>query len=75
MASQYNYFTQVLQINGDTKFLFWSEYRQKYPGGYGYSQFSWHLGQLDMAHEAQEHIDPIDRVECSSSGTWSGFGL
>ncbi len=57
LASQYNYFTKELQSNGVTKFLLWSEYRQKCPGGYGYSQFCWHLSQLDKAHQVRAVID------------------
>lgn len=32
-----------------TRYLLWQEYRQDHPGGYGYSQFCYHLEQVSKA--------------------------
>ncbi len=32
-----------------TRHLLWQEYRQDHPGGYGYSQFCYHLGQMSKS--------------------------
>lgn len=47
--SKLDYFAKELQRRGVTKTLLWEEYRQSYPGGYGHSQFSYHLNQQLVA--------------------------
>jgi len=47
--SKLDYFAKELQRRGVTKTLLWEEYRQSYPGGYGHSQFSYHLNQQLIA--------------------------
>jgi transposase len=43
--SQLDYFAKELCRTGVTQTLLWEEYRQSYPGGYGHTQFAFHLGQ------------------------------
>lgn len=57
LAGRYEKFTSELTQPGVTRFLLWSEYRQGYPGGYSYSQFCWHLAQMDKAHNVRAVID------------------
>jgi transposase len=47
--SKLDYFAKELQRKGVTKTLLWEEYRQSYPGGYGHTQFSYHLSQQLIA--------------------------
>lgn len=49
LRDQYEYFCTELSRPGVTRWLLWSEYRQSHPDGYSYSQFCWHLQQLDKA--------------------------
>ncbi len=46
---QLAYFTSELKRVGVTRNLLWEEYRQKYPQGYGYTQFCHHLAQHLLA--------------------------
>ena len=57
LAGRYDYLIAELDKPGVTRFLLWSEYRQGYPGGYSYSQFCWHLAQMDKAHNVRAVID------------------
>ena len=49
--SQIPYFEKELRRPHVTRYLLWQEYREEYPGGYGYSQFCFHLGQLLKARQ------------------------
>lgn len=49
LVERYDYFCSELQRAGVTRWLLWSEYRQSHPGGYCYSQFCKHLGDLGDA--------------------------
>ena len=49
--SKLDYFSKELQRKGVTKMLLWEEYRQDYPGGYGHSQFFFHLTQQLIARK------------------------
>lgn len=49
LDDHYEYFCKELRRRGVTRWLLWSEYRQSQPDGYSYSQFCWHLQQLDGA--------------------------
>src|SRR5690606_8302576 len=42
LASQFEYFSTELKKPGCTLLTLWYEYRQKGPGGYGYTQFTHH---------------------------------
>ena len=44
-----DYYQNELMRTGVSKSLLWEEYRQQYPGGYGYSQFCYHLQQQQIA--------------------------
>jgi transposase len=45
LHAQLESFVAELDQVGVNRFLLWAEYRQKYPGGYSYSQFCYHLQQ------------------------------
>lgn len=47
--SKLDYFEKELGRRGVTKMLLWEEYRREYPGGYGHSQFCFHLSQQLVA--------------------------
>ncbi len=47
--SRLDYFSKELGRVGVTKQLLWEEYRSDYPGGYGHSQFCYHLSQQLIA--------------------------
>ena len=47
--SRLDYFFKELGRVGVTKRLLWEEYRLDYPGGYGHSQFCYHLSQQVIA--------------------------
>lgn len=43
LAQDFSYFKQQLLLPGATREALWKEYLQKYPEGYGYTQFTEHL--------------------------------
>jgi len=45
------YFIQELKKKGVTRHLLWEEYLESYPGGYGRSQFNFHLSQHLVARK------------------------
>jgi transposase len=49
--SHLDYFAHELQRKGVTKMLLWEEYRQGYSGGYGRTQFFFHLTQQLIARK------------------------
>src|SRR5665647_424673 len=49
--SRLDHFSSELGRVGVTKHLLWEEYRSNYPGGYGYSQFCYHLSQQLIARK------------------------
>ena len=78
------YFIQELKKKGVTRHLLWEEYLESYPGGYGRSQFNFHLSQHLVArkpsgvltHKAGEKLY-IDFAGDPLSGgvqAWFSFG-
>ncbi|MFA5817602.1 MAG: IS21 family transposase [Bacteroidales bacterium] len=49
--SKLDYFTQELRKRGVTRHLLWEEYLEVYPGGYGHTQFNFHLSQNLIARK------------------------
>jgi len=49
LKDQLDYFDKELTKKGVTKALLWEEYLQDHPDGYRYSQFCYHLSQLQSA--------------------------
>jgi transposase len=49
--SKLDYFTQELKRRGVTRHLLWEEYLEAYPGGYGHTQFNFHLSQNLIARK------------------------
>ena len=64
IKSELDYYEKELKRTGVTKKLLWEEYRQKYPSGYGLSQFCFHLSQhlknknptLHLTHNPAEKL-------------------
>jgi transposase len=46
-----DYFAKELRRDGVNKQVLWEEYRSEYPGGYGHSQFCYHLSQQMIARK------------------------
>lgn len=55
---------EALKGKGVTKYLLWEEYLQECPDGYGYSQFCYHLAQLQRRSEVTmvQHFAPGEVV-------------
>lgn len=49
LKDQLGYFERELKRPGVTRRLLWQEYRESYTGGYGYTQFCYHLNQQLLA--------------------------
>jgi transposase len=57
LTDRYDDIVLELKKTGVTRFLLWSEYRYSCPGGYSYSQFCWHLQQLDKQNNVSAIIN------------------
>ena len=58
----YNFFPyckEELNRTGVTRQILWGEYKSKYPGGYGYSQFCEHFNRWNDRHKASLHIEQL----------------
>lgn len=53
------YCKEELSRKGVTRQILWGEYRQKYPVGYGYTQFCEHFSQWAHNRDASLHIEQI----------------
>ncbi|MDP3181170.1 MAG: IS21 family transposase, partial [Bacteroidota bacterium] len=51
LKSKLDYYSKELGRPGVTRQLLWEEYRSDYPGGYGHSQFCYHLSQQLIARK------------------------
>jgi len=51
------YIEKEIKKVGVTRWLLWAEYKQRYPGGYSYSQFCYHYQQFCKHKEAWMHMD------------------
>lgn len=51
LKSKLDYYSKELGRVGVTKQLLWEEYRSDYPGGYGHTQFCYHLSQQLVARK------------------------
>ena len=54
---QVNYFERELQKTGVSRWLLWQEYKAKYPEGYNYSQFCYHLRAWCKAQDVVMHFE------------------
>ena len=59
-----------LRRTGVTRQLLWHEYRQRYPEGYGYSQFCFHFGRWQKTSNASMHMEhePGDKTFIDFAG-------
>ena len=48
---------QELNRTGVTRLLLWQEYIKDNPGGYGFTQFCYHIGQYKKVQQASMHFD------------------
>uniref|UniRef100_UPI002580CA8F LuxR C-terminal-related transcriptional regulator n=2 Tax=Proteiniphilum TaxID=294702 RepID=UPI002580CA8F len=55
--SEIAYLEKELQRPHVTRYLLWQEYKGKYPNGYGYSRFCFHLGQLLKARKPESILE------------------
>jgi transposase len=64
------YFEQELQRTGVNRGVLWSEYRQQYPDGYGYSQFCERFKQWAVTQAATLHLEhhPGDKLFLDFTG-------
>ena len=64
LLKQMPYLIKELSRTGVNRHVLWEEYRQKYPDGYGYSQFCYHLQQFLKTEHATLHIEqkPGDKL-------------
>jgi len=64
------YLESELQRKGVTRQLLWLEYKQKYPDGYGYSQFCFHLQEYLKRNDVTLHIEqkPGDKLYIDFTG-------
>lgn len=51
LKEKFDYFSSELKQTGVTRRLLWEEYQIENPGGYGYTQFCYHLNQQLIAHK------------------------
>ncbi len=51
LKSRLEYFARELSRKGVNKLLLWQEYKQRYPQGYSYTQFCFHLSQQLIARK------------------------
>lgn len=57
LSEHFEYFAKELKRIGVTLQLLWQEYREKYPNGYGYSQFCYHYQVWRGSSELTMHIE------------------
>ena len=55
--SRIGYFQTELKRTGVTRYLLWQEYRSRYGGGYGYTQFCELLARHSTIQDASMHFD------------------
>lgn len=68
--SRLPYLQKELKKPGVTKYLLWQEYKQQYRGGYGYSQFCFHLQQQQKASKPSMVLlhKPADKLFIDFAG-------
>lgn len=68
---QLPYFIRELKRTGVNRQLLWQEYLDKYPGGYSYSQFCYHLQQYQERDNATLRIEqkPGEKLYLDYAGT------
>lgn len=49
IKNKLGYYVSELEKKGVTRKLLWQEYRNDFPGGYGYTQFCYHIEQYQLA--------------------------
>lgn len=71
LQSFFPYCKEELGRKGVTRQILWGEYRGKYPGGYGYSQFCEYYNRWDECHKATLHIEqhPGDKMYIDFTGS------
>jgi transposase len=70
LESMFPYIEKELRRTGVTRQLLWHEYREKYPDGYGYSQFCNHFSRWQKTSNASMHMEhePGDKTFIDFAG-------
>jgi transposase len=70
LEGQFPYFEKELRRTGVTRQLLWHEYKQRYPDGYGYSQFCNHFSRWQKTSNASMHMEhePGDKTFIDFAG-------
>jgi len=70
LESLFLYFEKELRRTGVTRQLLWHEYKERYPDGYGYSQFCNHFSRWQKTSNASMHMEhePGDKVYIDFTG-------
>jgi transposase len=70
-----NYFEKELKRPGVTRMLLWEEYRAKYPQGYSYAQFCFHLNQQLVAKRPSMVLNhkPAEKLYVDFAGKKMSF--
>lgn len=65
-----DYYIQELKRKGVTRKLLWEEYRGEHPGGYGLTQFCYHLSQHIAAHNPSMVLEhkPAEKLYVDFAG-------
>lgn len=57
LAKEFTYIEKELKRHGVTLELLWQEYKDRYPDGYGYSQYCHHYYQWKKSQDVSMHIE------------------
>jgi len=70
IENHFGYFNKELKRPGVTRQLLWEEYKEAYPGGYGYAQFCEHFSRYLGQMKATMHFDhqPGDYLQFDFAG-------
>jgi len=70
LESQFPSFEKELRRTGVTRQLLWHEYKERYPDGYGYSQFCNHFLRWQKTSNASMHMEhePADKLYIDFTG-------
>lgn len=70
LADQFPMIFSELQRTGVNRWVLWNEYKSRYPDGYQYSQFCYHLSAWEKSQQATLHIEqqPADKLYIDFTG-------
>lgn len=70
LSGMFPYMEKELQRTGVTRWILWGEYKEKYPDGYSYAHFCYHLRQWMATSSATMHFEhsPADKMYLDFAG-------